>query len=189
MRNQIQEHIQVLNTFYENDFSVLQSTAENICLRLSRGAGIFIFGNGGSSAEAHHFSAELLGRFESESRSALKAFCLSSDTATLTAVANDFGYDKVFSRQVEGLAKSGDILFGISTSGTSSNVLEAFDAGRKIGTTNILLTGDQKDTDGLINLDVSINVPCSNTAIIQEIHLVIIHFICRVIDEESHNAI
>lgn len=189
MRNQIQEHIQVLNTFYEKDFSVLQLTAENICSRLSQGSGIFIFGNGGSSAEAHHFSAELLGRFESDTRSAIKACCLSSDTATLTAVANDFGYDKVFSRQVEGLAKNGDILFGISTSGTSTNVLEAFGAGRKIGTTNILLTGGGKDADALSNVDVSIRVPSLKTAIIQELHLVIIHFICRVIDEEYQNGI
>lgn len=189
MTNNIQEHIEVLNSFYEKDFAALQNIAIDIARRLSEGACIFIFGNGGSSAEAQHFSAELLGRFEREGRPPARAYCLCSDTATLTALANDFGYDTVFSRQVQGLARPGDILFGISTSGTSRNVLNAFEVGRKIGTFNCLLTGGGNVFCDLENLDEVIKIPSFKTAIIQEVHLVVIHQICRVFDAGLKNAI
>lgn len=187
MNKHIIDHINVLKNFYKKEINVLESIAKTISFSLSNGSTIFIFGNGGSSAESHHFSAELLGRFEVNDRPALRAHCLSSDTSTITAVANDFGYNEIFSRQVEGLCTNGDLLFGISTSGTSENVLKAFEAGKKIGTLNILLTGDKNITNKII-IDNIIKVPSQNTAIIQEIHLVIIHHICRLLDKEMKNA-
>jgi D-sedoheptulose 7-phosphate isomerase len=177
----IEDHIKVLKKFKQSNFDDLIRTSKKILTKLKSGNKILIFGNGGSSAESEHFSGELLGRFEKHNRKAINAVSLSSDSATLTAVANDYGYNQVFKRQVEGLAGPGDILFGISTSGTSKNVLKAFEAGYKLGTFNILLTGQSIKKS--LHINDYISVPSTSTAIIQEIHLVIIHHICRELDK------
>lgn len=140
-------------------------------------------GNGGSAADAQHFSAEMLGRFERE-RPGLAAIALSTDTSTLTAIANDYDYDLIFSKQVRALGQADDILLAISTSGNSSNVIEAIHAAHERHMSVIALTGkDGGKIGGLLTKnDVHLCVPAQRTARIQEVHILIIHALCDLID-------
>lgn len=140
-------------------------------------------GNGGSAADAQHFSAELLNRFEME-RPPLAAMALSTDTSTLTSIANDYRFNDVFSKQVRALGKAGDVLLGISTSGNSPNVIEAIHAARDRQMTVVALTGRQGGKmAGLLGPDdVHICVPAERTARIQEVHLLCLHCMCDSID-------
>jgi D-sedoheptulose 7-phosphate isomerase len=181
--NTIDDHLKVLEEFKQKSLKNLDLICALISKHLNKGNGIYAFGNGGSAAEAQHFTGELLGRFENNKRKALRAFCLNADNAAITAIANDYSYDKIFKRQIEGLVHPGDILFGISTSAKSKNVLNGMEYGKEIGTMNILLTGQNSEKlDSIV--DHKISVPSTSTAIIQEIHLVIIHHICRYLDKE-----
>ena len=140
-------------------------------------------GNGGSAADAQHFSAELIGRFERE-RQELAAIALTTDTSILTAVGNDYSYDEIFSKQVRGLGKKGDILIGISTSGNSKNVVKAIEAAKKMGIKIIALTGNGggKIASLLDPDDIHLCAPSTRTARIQETHLVLLHAICDGVD-------
>lgn len=151
------------------------------CLRA--GGKIMACGNGGSAADAQHFAAELIGRFERE-RAELAAIALTTDTSILTAVANDYSYDEIFSKQVRGLGKPGDILLGISTSGNSKNVIKAIEAAKKIGIKVIALTGNGggKIAALLDQEDIHLCAPSNRTARIQETHLVILHGLCDGVD-------
>jgi D-sedoheptulose 7-phosphate isomerase len=151
------------------------------CLR--SGGKVMACGNGGSAADAQHFAAELIGRFERE-RQELAAIALTTDTSILTAVGNDYSYDEVFSKQVRGLGKKGDILLGISTSGNSKNVVKAIEAAKKIGLNVIALTGNGggKIASLLDANDIHLCVPSNRTARIQETHLVLLHGLCDGID-------
>ena len=143
---------------------------------------LLVCGNGGSAADAQHFVAELVGRFEKE-RQALPAVALTTDTSILTALSNDYGYDTVFSRQVEALGKSGDVLIGISTSGNSKNVILAVEAAKKAGLKTIGLLG--RDGGAIAKLvDIPVNVPHNVTARIQEAHIFILHFWAAYIEQE-----
>lgn len=149
--------------------------------RLKKGGHLFFCGNGGSAADAQHIAAELVGRFLKE-RKALAATALSCNTSTMTAVGNDYGYDVIFSRQIEGLAKAGDILFAISTSGNSKNVVLAVEAAKAMGVRTIGLTGSKGGKlDALC--DTCIKVPSDHTPRIQEMHIAVGHMICEIIDE------
>jgi D-sedoheptulose 7-phosphate isomerase len=152
------------------------------CLR--RGGKVLSCGNGGSAADAQHFSSELLGRFETE-RSSLPAIALTTDTSTLTAVGNDYGYDRVFARQVSGLGQPGDALLAISTSGNSGNVIAAIETAHEKGMSVIALTGRDggRMAGALRSSDIEIRVPSDRTIRIQEVHLLIIHSLCDVIDQ------
>jgi len=143
---------------------------------------ILICGNGGSAADAQHFAAELTGRYKTE-RKGLPAIALTTDTSALTAIGNDYGYDRVFDRQVEALANKGDLLIGISTSGNSANVINALKVAKEISCKTIGLTG--KD-GGLMNnfCDINIIVPSNDTPRIQEMHILFIHTICQIIDNK-----
>jgi D-sedoheptulose 7-phosphate isomerase len=145
---------------------------------------ILACGNGGSAADAQHFSAEMLGRFERE-RPGLAAIALTTDSSTLTAIANDYDYDLVFSKQVRALGQAGDILLAISTSGNSSNVIEAIHAAHERQMNIVALTGKDggKIAEILTGEDVHICVPVQRTARIQEVHILAIHAICDLIDE------
>ena len=146
-----------------------------------RGGKVIIFGNGGSAADSQHMAAELLVRFEKE-RKSLPCIALSANTSTLTATANDYDFSKTFSRQVEGLAESRDAAVVISTSGNSENVLEGVKAARAKGIPVIALTG--KDGGKLAPLaDIPIIVASDVTARIQEVHITIIHALCKIIEE------
>ncbi len=150
---------------------------------LNAGGKILACGNGGSAADAQHFAAELVGRFERERRE-LGAIALTTDTSILTAVGNDYGYDEIFSKQVRALGKKGDVLLGISTSGNSKNVILAIEAAHKIGMSVVIFTGKGGGKMGemLKPGDVHLCVPADRTARIQETHLLLLHCLCDGID-------
>ena len=146
------------------------------CARQTIEAGnkILVFGNGGSAADAQHFAAELTGRFLSD-RSPLACIALTTDTSAITAIGNDYGFDAVFLRQVEALAQPGDLLLGISTSGNSNNVLNALNSRPEMKLARILLTSERC----IGPLDVqTVKVPCSKTYHIQEMHMIVLHYVC-----------
>ncbi len=150
---------------------------------LQRGNKLLACGNGGSASDAQHFSGELLGRFERE-RDGLPAVALSTDTSAMTAIANDYDFNQVFAKQVTALARSGDVLLAITTSGNSANVLEAVTAAHTRGAAVVALTGRDggKIADMLQGEDVEIRIPAERTCRIQESHILVIHCLCDIID-------
>ena len=156
--------------------------AAELVVESMRGGGkLLACGNGGSAADAQHFVAELVGRMGPERRS-LPAVTLSVDPSAVTAIGNDYGYENVFARQVEGLGRRGDVLLAISTSGKSPNVLRAIQAARAKGMRVIALSGEGGDAS-LAECDVSIHIPAANTQRVQELHMAVLHAICGYIDE------
>jgi len=155
--------------------------AVNLCIEsLQNGGKILIFGNGGSAADAQHIAAELVGRYKVE-RKGLPAIALTTDTSALTSIANDYGYSHVFDRQVEALANKGDVTIGISTGGSSGNVISALKLAKKMGCKTIGFSG--RDGGEMNTLcDVNLVVPAEDTPRIQEMHIVIGHTICHLID-------
>jgi len=177
-----EEHLIVLNKTKENLYHEISDACQLIYDSINNGKKIILCGNGGSAADAQHIAAEFTGRFVKE-RKALAAIALTTDTSALTAIGNDYGFDKVFERQVEALALPGDILIGISTSGNSKNVINAFIKAKDIGCVTIGLTGN----DGGIMSEICSNnivVPSSITARIQEMHILIGHIFCSYIDKD-----
>jgi D-sedoheptulose 7-phosphate isomerase len=146
------------------------------------GGKVLIFGNGGSAADAQHFACELVGRFLRDRR-ALPAVALTSDTSALTAIANDYGFDRVFARQIEALGEPGDVAVGISTSGSSANVLAGLQLAKSRGLKTVAFTGANGGPIGS-SADVHVNVPHRVTPRIQEVHRTLIHAVCELI--ESH---
>jgi D-sedoheptulose 7-phosphate isomerase len=161
------------------------NAAEMICRSLDKGGKVLSCGNGGSAGDAQHFSSEMLNRFEKQ-RPGLAAIALTTDSSTLTSIANDYDYSRVFSRQVEALGKSGDILLAISTSGNSENVLEAVKTAQAQQLGVIALSGhDGGELSTLLNEQaIEICVPSNSTARVQEVHLLVIHCICDLIDQQ-----
>jgi D-sedoheptulose 7-phosphate isomerase len=160
------------------------AAAEAMVAALRAGGKILVCGNGGSASDAQHFAAELVGRFERE-RPALASIALTTDTSILTAIANDYAYAKIFARQVEAIGREGDVLIGISTSGGSQNVLEAFAIARLHGLTTVALTGRDGGVVGA-SADIHINVPSPSTARAQEVHRTLLHAICELVERESY---
>jgi D-sedoheptulose 7-phosphate isomerase len=158
---------------------------EMLAASLRAGGKVLACGNGGSAADAQHFAAELVNRFERE-RAPLAGIALTTDTSTLTSIANDYAYAQVFSKQVQAIGRRGDVLIGISTSGNSANVLEAIAAAHDVGMRVIALTGNGggKMAAALAAPDVHICVPHQKTARIQEVHLLALHCLCDAIDCE-----
>jgi len=147
---------------------------------LEKGRKLLVMGNGGSAADAQHFAAEIVGRFKLERR-ALPAIALSTDTSILTAVGNDYGFDLVFRRQVEALAQAGDVVVGISTSGSSQNVYGALLLAGEMGCRTIGLLGRDGGTIAGI-VDIPLTVPVQDTPRVQEAHITIIHIICELVE-------
>jgi D-sedoheptulose 7-phosphate isomerase len=147
----------------------------------AHGGRLFVFGNGGSAADAQHMAAEMVGRFARERR-ALPALALTTDTSVLTSVANDYNFERVFVRQIEALGRPGDVAFGISTSGDSANVLRAIEAAKAGRLQTVALTGRD---GGLIGAaaEIHINVPDDSTARVQEVHRTLIHAICELVED------
>ena len=161
----------------------IEESINKIIKCFSTGNKIIIFGNGGSAADAQHIVAEFIGRFQKE-RKSLPAIALTTDSSIITSLANDYSYDIVFSRQCESLVSKGDIVIGISTSGKSKNVEEGIKTAKNKGAITIgLLGGDGGTIKNIV--DISIVVPSTNTARIQEVHRVIYHIICDVVEKES----
>ncbi|MFH1416507.1 MAG: SIS domain-containing protein [Elusimicrobiota bacterium] len=161
---------------------VIASAVNMILDSMKNGGKLILFGNGGSAADAQHIAAELVVRFKKE-RKALPAISLTTNTSLLTAAANDYDYNKVFSRQVEALAVTGDVAMAISTSGNSPNVIEGARAAKERGVSIIALTGASGNELSKY-ADILINVPASVTAHIQEGHLAVYHVLCSLIEEE-----
>jgi D-sedoheptulose 7-phosphate isomerase len=176
----VEDAITLKRTFFAQEMDHILAQAADMAERLKRGCRILVCGNGGSAADAQHFAAELSGRYVKERR-ALAGIALTVDTSALTAIGNDYGYDQVFSRQVEALGRPGDLLVGISTSGNSPNVVLAVEAAKKLGMRTLGLLG--RDGGKLKTLaDDALVVPSPVTARIQEIHLMTYHFWCEAID-------
>ena len=182
----------VILSEFEAHKKTIQDTIDGIILEveqasamaietLQNGRKILFCGNGGSAADAQHIAAELSGRYKVERRG-LAGLALTTDTSVLTAVGNDYGYDRVFDRQVEALANKGDLLIGISTSGNSANVINAFKVARELGCKTIGLSGrDGGKFNG--ECDLNIIIPSNDTPRIQEMHILVGHTICQLIDE------
>lgn len=149
---------------------------------IAKGGRIFPFGNGGSASDAQHFAAELVGRFMRE-RPAMGAIALTTDTSILTAIGNDYSFRRVFVRQLEALARPGDLAFGISTSGESPNVLDAIKYAREQGIRTVALTGRDGGAIGAA-AEIHVNVADQNTARVQEVHRTIMHVMCELIERE-----
>ena len=157
--------------------------AANLCIEsLKNGGKILIFGNGGSAADAQHFAAELVGRYKVE-RKGLAAIALTTDTSALTSIGNDYGYKHVFDRQVEALANKGDVVIGISTGGSSGNVISALTLANELGCKSIGFSGRDGGEMNII-CDINLVVPAEDTPRIQEMHIVIGHTICHLIDQK-----
>jgi len=149
---------------------------------LRKGGKVLVMGNGGSAADAQHLAAEFVGRFLRE-RKGLPAIALTTDSSILTAVGNDYGYDRVFSRQVEALAVAADVVIGISTSGNSQNVIRALEQAGKIGCTTVGLTGGKGGAiAGMVDLSLVVSVP--ETPRVQEGHILMIHILCDLVEQE-----
>ena len=176
----VQDAIELKQSFFSREADHVLAQGEDMAERLKRGCRILVCGNGGSAADAQHFAAELSGRYVKERR-ALAGIALTTDTSALTAIGNDYGYDHVFSRQVEALGRPGDLLVGISTSGNSPNVILAIAAAKALGMRTLGLLG--RDGGKLATLvDDALVVPCPITARVQEIHQMTYHFWCEIID-------
>ena len=155
--------------------------AAAIVTALKNGGTVLVFGNGGSAADAQHFAAELVGRYEHD-RKAWPAIALTTDTSALTAIANDYGFELVFARQLEALGKKGDVAIGISTSGSSPNVLRALETGNQRGMITVALTGRGGDAGKIAAHHIA--VPEPRTARVQEVHATLLHVICELVEKE-----
>jgi len=184
IENEFNEHIKTARSLH-NLTTAVASSAQLCIDSLNNGGKILIFGNGGSAADAQHIAAELLSRYKTE-RKGLGAIALTTDTSTLTAIGNDYGFDSIFSRQVEALANPGDIALGISTGGTSINVLNAFKAAKEKKCKIIGFSG-KSGGDFVNNCDINIIVSSNDTPRIQEMHIVIGHTICHLIEQAFTN--
>ena len=178
----LKEDIELKNKVIKDLPDKIVEAAKLIAEALKAGKKVLFFGNGGSAADAQHMACELIGRYKKE-RKALPAIALSTNTSNLTAISNDYSFDDIFSRQIEGLGQKGDIAFGISTSGNSRNVIKAIELAKKQGLKTIGLLGCDGGKIKDIS-DLSIIVPAKSTPRIQESHLTIEHIICELVEEE-----
>lgn len=160
---------------------VIEKIVDQCVASLKAGHKIMFCGNGGSASQCQHLAAELVGRYKLE-RPAMNALSLTTDTSNLTAIGNDYGYETVFSRQVEGVGQAGDILFGLSTSGNSQNVIQAFLKAKEKNIITIALTG-AKDSRMKELADMTLTVPATASNNIQEMHLAVGHLICDAIEQ------
>jgi D-sedoheptulose 7-phosphate isomerase len=181
VRSVFENAIAVHQRMREAEQAPIVEAAAAIRTALGAGGKLLIFGNGGSAADAQHFATELVVRFERQ-RAAISALALSTDTSVLTAAANDFGFERIFARQIEALGRPGDVAFGISTSGTSANVLRGIEGAAAAGLQTVALTGRDGGPLGAAAA-IHINVPERSTARVQEVHMTVIHAICALVEE------
>ncbi len=185
MMGMIENEMRLHQETIQKSINEIQSYIYTACViitdTLAHGNKVLLCGNGGSAADAQHIAAELTGRYKTERRG-LPGIALTTDTSALTAIGNDYGYKRVFDRQVEALAREGDLLIGISTSGNSKNVNNALKTAKKLGCRTIGFSG--RDGGKMSDLcDVNIVVPSDNTPRIQEMHILIGHIMCQAIDD------
>jgi len=181
VRRHFERHQQAIALVAERLSETIAEAAQAIAASLAAGNKVLVMGNGGSAADAQHLAAELVGRFLRERR-ALPAVALTTDTSILTAVGNDYGFDEIFKRQVEALARSGDVVIGISTSGRSNNVFHALTAANTLGCRTVGLLGrDGGNIAGIV--EVNLTVPVQETPHIQEAHATIVHILCDLVEQ------
>lgn len=172
-----------------NDQQLLETIQQVILLVIdafTKNKKIYLCGNGGSAADAQHIAAEFTGTFYNRNRKALSAEALHANSSYLTSVANDFGYEEVYARMIEGVGLPGDILIGLSTSGNSPNIVKAFQAAKKTGMTSVAFTGNSGGS--LKSLaDYLLNIPSDDTPRIQESHILVGHIICQLVEEKLFN--
>ncbi len=181
IKRQLQGHRALIDLLERDLAPAIAEMAGLISATLANGSKLLVMGNGGSAADSQHFVAEIVGRFKMERR-ALPAIALSTDTSILTAVGNDYGFESIFSRQVEALAAPGDVVVGLSTSGNSPNVLKALNEARQRGCRTIGLLG--KDGGSIRTAcDLALVVPSTDTPRIQEGHITIIHIVCDLVEK------
>ncbi|WP_295713119.1 D-sedoheptulose 7-phosphate isomerase [Mucilaginibacter sp.] len=179
--DELKDHQNTIQLVIDQLTGDIETACEMMTTTLKSGNKVLFAGNGGSAADAQHLAAELTGRFVKE-RQALPGIALTVDTSALTAIANDYHYDRVFSRQVEAFARPGDLFIGISTSGNSQGILNAFETATKLGCKTLGLSGrDGGKMNGLCNLNIVI--PSNATARIQEMHILIGHIMCQAVDD------
>lgn len=186
IKNNISESVDAKKRLLENDklLAVIEKVAGECIEAYKRGNKILVCGNGGSASDAQHMVGELVGRYKLE-RFGIPAVALNSNVAVMTAIGNDYDYDSIYSKQVKAMGNPGDIFFGISTSGNSANVVEAACMAEKLGIKTVSLTGEGGGRLGQIS-DYAINVPSANTPRIQEMHILIIHIICGLIEKRLY---
>ena len=177
---EFEAHLETIHAVIGSMEGTLGKASHLIVETLKNGNKVLLCGNGGSAADAQHIAAELTGRYKSERR-ALPAIALTTDTSALTAISNDYGYNKVFERQVEALANKGDLLIGISTSGNSENIISALQLARELGCTTLGFSGRD---GGKMNevCDINLVVPSDDTPRIQEMHILFGHTLCQIVD-------
>lgn len=182
IKDEFRSHLETINSVINCMEKDLEEAAKLAVETLKKGNKILLCGNGGSAADAQHIAAELTGRYKVERRG-LSGIALTTDTSALTAIGNDYGYDKVFERQVEALANEGDLILGISTSGNSANVINALKMGKELGCKSLGFSGRG---GGAMNevCDINLVVPSDNTPRIQEMHILFGHTLCQIIDNE-----
>lgn len=185
IKNSIKEHINLFENISKREISNINLCAELIFETVNQGKKILICGNGGSAADAQHIAAEFVGRFETE-RKALAAIALTTDTSALTALANDYNFERVFSRQVEALAQKDDLLIALSTSGDSPNIISAVMSARQIGCKVLGMTGEKGKKLASLS-DACLLIPATRTCRIQEAHITIAHVWCEIIDKKINN--
>ena len=183
VKNNFLESIQVKTDAVDKLAPVIADAAAAIANALLNDKKIMACGNGGSAADAQHFSAEMLNRFEME-RPGLPAIALTTDTSTLTSIANDYQFAEIYSKQIRALGQEGDVLLAISTSGESHNIIHAIDAAHERDMVVLALTGKEggQIADLMNNNDFELRVPTWSTARIQEVHIMIIHSLCDLVD-------
>ncbi len=181
LKNNIAKRIEVLSSFDEFFFTTIEKTVLLLKNTLKKNK-ILIYGNGGSATQSSHFAAELVNRFYKD-RSALNAISLSTDIANITSIANDYNYTSIFSRQIEAIGNKNDVSIGITTSGKSENVIKALKVSKENGLRTIALCGNYTKSLKDINTDIIININALDTPIIQEVHILILHFIAEQLEE------
>jgi D-sedoheptulose 7-phosphate isomerase len=184
IKDQIKKSFETKQAIYENiDLIDKIEEVSKLCVALYRvDKKTILAGNGGSAADAQHIAAELVGRYGFD-RPSIPSLALTTDTSCLTAIGNDYGYDNVFSRQLEGMGQEGDLFIGISTSGNSKNIINAFLSAKKKGITTVALVG--RDGGEMAKIaDIALVVPSDSTPRIQESHILIGHIICDIIEKE-----
>ena len=180
IKAEFEAHKKTIEATIEKLIPNVEIASQMIIDTLKNGNKILLCGNGGSASDAQHIAAELTGRYKSERRG-LPGIALNTDTSALTAIANDYGYDRVFDRQVEALANKGDLLIGISTSGNSANVISALKVAKEMGCSSLGLSGRDGGTMSEV-CDLNIIVPSDDTPRIQEMHILIGHTLCQAVD-------
>lgn len=185
IQKELESHQKTISKTIETMIPSIHEASNLIIQTLKSKKKILLVGNGGSAADAQHIAAELTGRYKSE-RKGLPAIALTTDTSALTAISNDYGYERVFDRQVEALANPGDLLIGISTSGNSDNVISAFILAKELGCATLGMSGK---SGGKMNevCDLNLIIPSDDTPRIQEMHILIGHILCQAVDDAFSN--